>query len=78
MIAEFEELDPCARLPPIPAKPTKRPSALGRHAALNRDNVPKAVRVCLAAVPTQQRLQEGLQIIKEVLERGPTTHFTTT
>jgi DNA-binding transcriptional MocR family regulator len=46
--------------------------------AINRDNVPNAVRICLAAVPTQQRLQDGLQIIKEVLERGPTMHFTTT
>ncbi len=46
--------------------------------AVNRDDVPKAVRVCLAAVATRQRLQDGLQIIKEVLERGPTTHFTTT
>jgi DNA-binding transcriptional MocR family regulator len=46
--------------------------------AINRDNVPIAVRICLAAVSTQQRLQDGLQIIKEVLEGGPTTHFTTT
>jgi DNA-binding transcriptional MocR family regulator len=46
--------------------------------AINRDNVPIAVRICLAAVWTQQRLQDGLQIIKEVLERGPTMHFTTT
>ncbi len=46
--------------------------------AVNRDDVPMAVRICLAAVSTKQRLQEGLQIIKEVLERGPTMHFTTT
>jgi DNA-binding transcriptional MocR family regulator len=46
--------------------------------AVNRDDVPIAVRICLAAVPTQQRLQDGLQIIKEILERGPTMHFTTT
>ncbi len=46
--------------------------------AINRDDVPAAVRVCLGAVSTQQRLQEGLQIIKELLERGPTMHFTTT
>jgi DNA-binding transcriptional MocR family regulator len=46
--------------------------------AIHRDDVPKAVRICLAAVSTQQRLQEGLQIVKELLERGPTTHFTTT
>jgi DNA-binding transcriptional MocR family regulator len=46
--------------------------------ATNRDNVPNAVRICLAAASTQQRLQDGLQIIKEVLERGPTMHFTTT
>jgi DNA-binding transcriptional MocR family regulator len=46
--------------------------------AINRENVPNAVRICLAAVSTQQRLQNGLQIIKEVLERGPTMHFTTT
>jgi DNA-binding transcriptional MocR family regulator len=46
--------------------------------AINRDDVPIAVRICLGAVSTRQRLQEGLQIIKEVLERGPTMHFTTT
>jgi DNA-binding transcriptional MocR family regulator len=46
--------------------------------AINRDEVPMAVRICLGAVSTQQRLQDGLQIIKEVLERGPTMHFTTT
>jgi len=46
--------------------------------AINRDNIPTAVRICLAAVATQQRLQDGLQIIKEILERGPTMHFTTT
>jgi DNA-binding transcriptional MocR family regulator len=46
--------------------------------AINRDDVPIAVRICLAAVSTQQRLQDGLQIIKEVLERGPSMHFTTT
>jgi len=46
--------------------------------AINRDDVPIAVRICLGAVSTQQRLQDGLQIIKEVLERGPTMHFTTT
>lgn len=46
--------------------------------AVNRDDVPIAVRVCLAAVSTRQRLQDGLEIIKEVLERGPTMHFTTT
>ena len=46
--------------------------------AVNRDDVPIAVRVCLGAVSTQQRLQDGLQIIREILERGPTMHFTTT
>jgi DNA-binding transcriptional MocR family regulator len=46
--------------------------------AINRDDVPMAVRICLAAVSTRQRLQEGLQIIQELLERGPTMHFTTT
>jgi DNA-binding transcriptional MocR family regulator len=46
--------------------------------AVNRDDVPSAVRICLGAVSTQQRLQDGLQIIKEILERGPTMHFTTT
>jgi DNA-binding transcriptional MocR family regulator len=46
--------------------------------AINRDDVPMAVRICLGAVSTRQRLQDGLQIIKEVLERGPTMHFTTT
>ena len=46
--------------------------------AIDRDNVPIAVRICLAAVSTQQRLQEGLQIVKELLDRGPTMHFTTT
>src|SRR5216684_5938038 len=46
--------------------------------AINRDDVPAAVRVCLGAVSTQQRLQDGLQIIREILERGPTMHFTTT
>ena len=46
--------------------------------AIDRDNVPIAVRICLAAVPTEQRLQDGLQIIQELLERGPTTQFTTT
>jgi DNA-binding transcriptional MocR family regulator len=46
--------------------------------AVNRDDVPIAVRICLGAVSTQQRLQDGLQIIKELLERGPTMHFTTT
>jgi DNA-binding transcriptional MocR family regulator len=46
--------------------------------AIDRDNIPIAVRICLAAVSTRQRLQDGLQIIKEALERGPTMHFTTT
>lgn len=46
--------------------------------AINRDEVPRAVRICLAAVATQQRLQDGLEIIQELLERGPTMHFTTT
>ena len=46
--------------------------------AIDRDNIPIAVRICLAAVSTQQRLKDGLQIIKEILERGPTIHFTTT
>jgi DNA-binding transcriptional MocR family regulator len=46
--------------------------------AVNRDSVPKMVRICLAAVSTQQRLHDGLQIIQELLESGPTTHFTTT
>jgi DNA-binding transcriptional MocR family regulator len=46
--------------------------------AINRDDVPIAVRICLGAVSTQQRLQDGLQIVKEVLERGPTMHFKTT
>jgi DNA-binding transcriptional MocR family regulator len=46
--------------------------------AIDRDNVPMAVRICLAAVPTQRRLQEGLLIIQELLQRGPTMHFTTT
>jgi DNA-binding transcriptional MocR family regulator len=46
--------------------------------AINRDDVPVAVRICLGAVSTQQRLQDGLHIIKEVLERGPTMHFKTT
>jgi len=46
--------------------------------AINRDDVPRAVRICLAAVSTRQRLQDGLQIFKEVLDRGPTMHFTTT
>jgi DNA-binding transcriptional MocR family regulator len=46
--------------------------------AIDRDDVPSAIRICLAAVPTQQRLQEGLQIVKELLDRGPTMHFTTT
>jgi DNA-binding transcriptional MocR family regulator len=46
--------------------------------AINRDDVPIAVRICMAAVSTQKRLQDGLQIVKELLERGPTMHFTTT
>ncbi|HYL76836.1 MAG TPA: PLP-dependent aminotransferase family protein [Bryobacteraceae bacterium] len=46
--------------------------------AVNRDDVPRAVRICLAAVSTQQRLQGGLEIIQELLERGPAMHFTTT
>jgi DNA-binding transcriptional MocR family regulator len=46
--------------------------------AINRDDVPRAVRICLAAVSTRQRLQDGLQIVKELLERGPTMHFATT
>lgn len=46
--------------------------------AIDRDNVPDAVRICLGAVSTRQRLQDGLQIIQEVLERGPSTHFKTT
>jgi DNA-binding transcriptional MocR family regulator len=46
--------------------------------AVNRDDVPNAIRICLAAVSSQQRLQEGLQIVKELLGSGPTMHFTTT
>jgi DNA-binding transcriptional MocR family regulator len=46
--------------------------------AIDRDEVPAAVRICLGAVSTQQRLEDGLQIIEELLERGPTTQFTTT
>jgi len=46
--------------------------------AINRDDVPIAVRICLAAVPTRQRLEDGLQIVKELLEHGPTMHFPTT
>jgi DNA-binding transcriptional MocR family regulator len=46
--------------------------------AIDRDDIPTAVRICLAAVPTRQRLQDGLEIVQELLERGPTTQFTTT
>jgi DNA-binding transcriptional MocR family regulator len=46
--------------------------------AVARTNVPNAIRICLAAVPTRERLQSGLQVIQELLERGPATHFTTT
>ena len=46
--------------------------------AVDRDDVPMAVRVCLGAVATRQRLQEGLQVIQELLELGPTRYFTTT
>jgi len=46
--------------------------------AVNRDDIPIAVRICLGAVSTRQRLQDGLQIVKEILDRGPTMHFTTT
>lgn len=46
--------------------------------AIDRDNVPSAVRVCLAAVPDKDRLQQGLQVFREVLREGPRTHFATT
>lgn len=46
--------------------------------AINRDHLLIAVRICLAAVSTRQRLQEGLQILQDVLEHGPTMHFKTT
>jgi DNA-binding transcriptional MocR family regulator len=46
--------------------------------AINRDDLPNAIRICLAAVSTRQRLQEGLQIIKDLLRSGPTMHFPTT
>jgi DNA-binding transcriptional MocR family regulator len=46
--------------------------------AVDRADVPNAVRICLAAVSTRQRLEEGLRVIQEILERGPTMYFTTT
>lgn len=46
--------------------------------AVHRDHIPIAVRICLGAVSTRERLQQGLQIVKDVLARGPTMHFTTT
>jgi DNA-binding transcriptional MocR family regulator len=46
--------------------------------AVHRDDVPMAVRICLGAVSTRQRLQEGLQTVRELLELGPTRYFTTT
>ncbi len=46
--------------------------------AIRRENVPNSIRVCIGAVAKRERLQDGLQIVKEVLERGPTMHFTTT
>ena len=46
--------------------------------AVSREDTPVAVRVCLGLASTRQRLEEGLAIVKEIMERGPSRHFTTT
>jgi DNA-binding transcriptional MocR family regulator len=46
--------------------------------AINRDQLPIAVRICLAAVPGRRELEEGLHTINELLKHGPTNYFSTT
>jgi DNA-binding transcriptional MocR family regulator len=46
--------------------------------AIERENVPPAVRICLAAEPTRQRLQQGLELFRDILDPGPKTYFSTT
>jgi DNA-binding transcriptional MocR family regulator len=46
--------------------------------ATNRDNLPIAVRVCLASSPSRQQLEPALETIANLLRTGPTTHFRVT
>ena len=43
--------------------------------AINRDDVPIAVRVCLASAPHRRQLEPALRTIAELLRTGPSTHF---
>ena len=46
--------------------------------AVERGNVPTAVRICLAAVASRERLQQGLELFRDILHHGPKTYFSTT
>ena len=46
--------------------------------AINRDDVPIAVRVCLASAPHRRQLEPALRTIAELLRTGPSTHFRVT
>lgn len=46
--------------------------------AINRDQIPIAIRICLAATENRQQLQQGLQIVNELLKQVPENQFPTT